>query len=47
MLHFDDVLGILSLIGIQGKTSLLPDNEMTTLSLQAFCWDEHMLLPIA
>ena len=35
MSHFDDALFILSVIGIQGKASLLYDNELTTL-LQAF-----------
>ena len=37
MIHLSDVVGILPLIGVQGKTSLHPNNEIFTMSLQAFC----------
>ena len=38
MVHFTDILGIPSLICIQGKVyQVLLYNEVTTLCLQAFC----------
>ena len=36
MTHLSDAVGILPLIGVQGKTSH-PNNEILTVSLQAFC----------
>ena len=33
MSHFTDALSILAIVGIQGKASLLLDNEVTTLCL--------------
>ena len=35
MVYFEDALAVLPLIGIQGRTSLLPDNEVLTLCLHA------------
>ena len=37
MIHFYDAVGILPLIGVQGKKFLHPNNEILTVSLQAFC----------
>ena len=37
MVHLSDALLVLPLIGIQGKTSFHFNNEILTVSLQAFC----------
>ena len=41
MVHFIDAVSMLPAISVLGKTSH-PNNEILTVSLQAFCWQEHM-----